>query len=285
MSLVLPVVIIGLLGLAFGAILAWLAQKFAVETNPLVQKIEQVLPGANCGACGYPGCSGLAEAIAQGEAEPDACPVGGPEVWASIGKLVGKEVTNLEGKKAVLLCQGGEGVAVSQASYQGVEDCRAASVLNLSFKACYFGCLGLGSCQKVCPFGAITMNPDSKLPVIDLSKCTGCGKCVEVCPRGVLALVPDREQILLACQSLDKAREVRRICQRGCTKCRLCVKVCPEEAISFTEGQIYIDQQKCTLCGKCLEKCPVACLVRFSPEEGIVTPEKEELKEKTGVTV
>ncbi|MDK2896065.1 MAG: H+/Na+-translocating ferredoxin:NAD+ oxidoreductase subunit [Candidatus Atribacteria bacterium] len=284
MDLVLPVVIVGLLGLAFGVMLAWLAQKFAVETNPLVQKVEQVLPGANCGACGYPGCSGLAEAIAQGKAEPDSCPVGGPEIWSAIGKLIGKEVNNLEGKKAVLLCQGGEEVAVSQAFYQGVEDCRAASVLNLSFKACRFGCLGLGSCQKVCPFEAITIDPDNRLPIINLAKCTGCGKCVEVCPRGVLALVPNREQVLLACQSLDKAREVRRICQLGCTKCRLCVKVCPEEAISFAEGRIHIDRQKCNLCGKCLEKCPVGCLVKFSPKGGIVTYQREKSKEKAGVT-
>ncbi len=271
----LPAIIMGILGLGFGLTLAWLAKKFAVEENPLVQKILDLLPGANCGACGYPGCVGLAEKIATQEAPMNACPVGGPKTWAEIARLLGNhEEFRFESKKAVLVCQGGKGVAQEIASYRGVKNCRAYKLLGVSARVCRYGCIGLGTCEEVCPFSAITMDRESGLPVISPEKCTGCGKCVTECPQGVLVLVPDREQVLVACVSKESGKVVRQACLRGCIKCQLCVKTCPEKAIRFEKEIIHIDQEKCTLCGLCVEKCPTHCLVRIF-EESSVSPVSE----------
>jgi Na+-translocating ferredoxin:NAD+ oxidoreductase RNF subunit RnfB len=179
MSILLPTVLIGILGVAFGYMLAWFAQKFAVHTNPLIKKIEEILPGANCGACGYPGCSGLAEKIVNEDAPVNACPVGGVKVWTEIAKLTGKTTGKLETKKAMLVCQGGKGTVQELGTYFGIDDCRAAAVLGVSHIGCINGCLGLGTCEKICPFDAIHINPETSLPVIDWAECTGCGKCVE----------------------------------------------------------------------------------------------------------
>jgi len=267
MSILLPTVLIGILGVAFGYMLAWFAQKFAVHTNPLIKKIEEILPGANCGACGYPGCSGLAEKIVNEDAPVNACPVGGVKVWTEIAKLTGKTTGNLETKKAMLVCQGGKGTVQELGAYQGIDDCRAAAVLGVSHIGCVNGCLGLGTCEKICPFDAIHINSETGLPVIDWEECTGCGKCVEECPRKVLVLVPGREQVRLACSSPASGKEVRRVCSKGCIKCQLCVKTCPVQAIHFQDGVIQIDQEKCTLCGLCVEKCPTHCILHLMSKD------------------
>lgn len=263
MDIFLPTLLVGILGLAFGLMLAFFAKKFAVPTNPLVQEIERLLPGANCGACGFPGCSGLAEKIASGEVSPNACPVGGPRVWTELARILGQESKNWEARRALLLCQGGEGTAQTIAEYEGVADCEAAHLLPASFKGCRFGCLGLGNCVRVCPFEAIHLDKESHLPVIDWEKCTGCGKCVAACPRNIITLVPKREQVTVACVSLDPGKEVRKLCSRGCIKCQLCVRTCPEGAITFENGRIVISREKCTLCGLCVEKCPTHCIIRI----------------------
>lgn len=263
MDIFLPTLLVGILGLAFGLMLAFFAKKFAVPTNPLVQEIERLLPGANCGACGFPGCSGLAEKIASGEVSPNACPVGGPRVWTELARILGQESKNWEARRALLLCQGGEGTAQTVAEYEGVADCEAAHLLPASFKGCRFGCLGLGNCVRVCPFEAMHLDKESHLPVIDWEKCTGCGKCAAACPRNIITLVPKREQVTVACASLDPGKEVRKLCSRGCIKCQLCVRTCPEGAITFENGRIVISREKCTLCGLCVEKCPTHCIIRI----------------------
>ncbi|MBP8933708.1 MAG: RnfABCDGE type electron transport complex subunit B [Candidatus Atribacteria bacterium] len=268
MSILLPTVLIGILGIVFGYMLAWFAQKFAVNSNPLIKKIEEILPGANCGACGYPGCSGLAEKIVNENAPVSACPVGGVKVWTEIAKLTGRTSEKLEAKRAMLVCQGGKGTVQELGVYKGINDCRAAAVLGVSHLGCINGCLGLGTCEKICPFDAIHMDTLTGLPVIDWEECTGCGKCVEDCPRKVLALVPAREQVRLACSSLASGKEVRRVCSQGCTKCQLCVKACTVQAIRFQDGIIQIDQEKCTLCGLCVEKCPTHCILHLMSQEG-----------------
>lgn len=260
--ILIPVIVVGGLGMAFGVLLAWFAKKFAIKFDPAIEKIESVLPGVNCGACGFPGCSALAEAIVRGDAPIDSCPVGGTRTWQEIGRVLGKEVSVRETRKAVLICQGGNEVATTQAIYRGVADCRAATVYGVSFKACHYGCLGLGSCQRICPFEAIRMDETTGLPVIIGSRCTGCGRCVKECPRSVLTLLPARDLVVVACTSPDTARSVKAVCRKGCIKCQLCVKVCPVKAISFPDGKIRIDRKICTLCGLCVDKCPTGCIVR-----------------------
>ncbi|BER92958.1 MAG: H+/Na+-translocating ferredoxin:NAD+ oxidoreductase subunit [Candidatus Atribacteria bacterium] len=283
MGIALPGIVVGVLGLLFGLMLGWFAKKFAVEVNPLAQRIEEILPGANCGACGYPGCSGLAEAIALGNAPVNACPVGGARVWLEISKLTGASVSEIKPQRALLLCQGGRGTAQEFAEYHGIEDCRAVAVLGLSPKACPFGCLGYGTCERVCPFGAIVIDKEEKLPIIDWQKCTGCGKCVRECPRNVLGLVSQEDQVVVACTSLQGAKEVRAVCKKGCIKCQLCVRTCPVGAISFKEGRIVIDHEKCTLCGACVEKCPTKCIVFVSRSKCVAFSDLKSIGEPTGV--
>ena len=280
MNILMPTILIGVLSLVFGVMLAWFSQKFAVEVNPLVQKIEEILPGANCGACGFPGCSTLAEKIAIGETPPDACPVGGPKVWTELSALVGKEVdSHREAQKAVLLCQGAREVAGEVAIYQGLKDCKAAQLLGNSFKGCRYGCLGFGNCVRICPFEAMTMDEEKGLPIIIEDKCTGCGKCVEECPRSLIALFPAREQVVEVCVSLASPRETRQSCKKGCIKCSICVKSCPEGAMTLEGGRIKIDQEKCNLCGVCIEKCPTKCLVWVGKKSVL---EEKELEAKVG---
>ncbi len=280
MDILMPTVLIGVLSLIFGVMLAWFSQKFAVEVNPLVQKAEEILPGANCGACGFPGCSNLAEKIVAGEAPPDACPAGGPKVWAELSALVGKEVdSHREAQKAVLLCQGAREVAGEVAAYQGLKDCKAAHLLGNSFKSCRYGCLGFGNCVRVCPFEAMIMDEEKGLPIIIEDKCTGCGKCVEECPRSIITLLPAREQVVEACVSLASPRETRQSCKKGCIKCSICVKSCPEGAIILEGGRIKIDRDKCNLCGVCIEKCPTKCLIWVGNE---LVLEEKELEAKVG---
>ncbi|MGQ9472620.1 MAG: RnfABCDGE type electron transport complex subunit B [Candidatus Caldatribacteriaceae bacterium] len=263
-NIVVPALIMGLLGLGFGLSLAWLAKKMAVAENPLVQKVAEILPGANCGACGYPGCAGLAEKIVSGEALVNACPVGEIRVWQEIARILGNsEKLHFETKKAVLLCQGGKGIASEISRYHGVQDCKAVALLGNVPRICRFGCLGFGNCERVCPFSAIRMDSETGLPQIMVAKCTGCGKCVAECPRKVLALVPYKELVLCTCTSKDPGKVVRQACSRGCIKCQICVRTCPEKAITLEGERIQIDPEKCTLCGLCIEKCPTQCLVRF----------------------
>jgi len=183
------------LGFLFGVGLAVAAKKFKTDENPNAKKILRVLPGANCGACGYPGCSGLAEAIAEGNAPVDKCPVGGANVAKKIAKIMGVEETTVsEPKVAKVMCKGGNKEAKTKFIYSGVKSCKAALLVSGASKLCQYGCMGLGDCVSVCPFNAIKMG-DNGLPVIDSKKCTACGKCVEICPRNVIQLIPKNKLV------------------------------------------------------------------------------------------
>lgn len=258
---------LGGLGLLFGLLLGVAARKFAVEKDPKAIKIAEVLPGANCGACGFPGCSGLAAAIAKGEAPVNACKVGGAAVAAKVAEIMGVEETDArERQVAHLLCRGGRGVAVQRAKYEGLHDCRSAAAFGSGGKACTFGCVGLGNCVRACPFGALSMGPDG-LPVVDEEKCTGCGICVKTCPKGVLTLVPEHAKVFVACSSTAPGREVRQVCKVGCIACRICEKTCEFDAIHVVDNLARIDYAKCTNCGRCAEKCPQKIIVNELAKE------------------
>ncbi|MBW2121364.1 MAG: RnfABCDGE type electron transport complex subunit B [Deltaproteobacteria bacterium] len=190
------------IGLVASLGLGLAARKFAVRRNPLIERVEQILPGANCGACGTAGCSAFAKAVVEGEAPLNACVPGGQEVARLIAELMGAAVPSTESYVAVLLCKGGKGEARSKFEYGGVSDCRAAVLVSGGDKGCAYGCLGLGTCERVCPFGAIHMDEDG-LPVIDRETCTGCGVCVKNCPKGVLLLAPREARVNIRCHSHD----------------------------------------------------------------------------------
>ncbi|MGQ9778967.1 MAG: RnfABCDGE type electron transport complex subunit B [Bacillota bacterium] len=255
-SVLTSLLLLGGLGALFGLLLAFAAKKFAVEADPRIDEIEKILPGANCGACGYPGCRGAAEAIVEGRAPITVCPVGKAAVAEKIGAVMGVAVEANVPKKAVVLCRGGREDCPDRFVYRGVPDCRAAHRLAGGPKACEYGCLGLGTCVAACPFGAIRLN-EQGLPEIG-PECTGCGLCVRACPRGIITLIPaDRKVAVIACRNRRRGAEVRKICRVGCLGCGLCARNCPEKAIAIVENLAVIDPEKCTGCGLCLEKCPV----------------------------
>ena len=259
---VTSLVLLGGLGAVFGLLLAYAAKKFSVQTDPRVVEIAGVLPGANCGACGLPGCQGAAEAIAAGKIAINACPVGKEAVANKIAAIMGIEAEAGEQRRAAVLCAGGREECPDRFTYVGLKDCAAAHRLAGGPKACEYGCLGLGSCAVKCPFGAIRID---KRGLAEIGpECTGCGLCVNACPRGLITLVPAAgDAVAVACRNKQRGADIRKICKTGCIACGICAKNCPENAITVDANLAVIDRDKCTHCGACIAKCPTKCIVKI----------------------
>ena len=260
-TVIVSLVSMGAMGALFGAGLAWASRKFAVESDSRIDEIEEILPGANCGGCGYPGCRGFAEAVVTAGAPVDGCPVGGSAVAAQVAEIMGVRLED-SGERLVALvrCGGGHAEAKQRAEYVGMDDCRAAVVVGGGAKGCEYGCLGLASCVKACPFDAFAMGPNG-LPIVDKAACTACGRCVVACPRDLIALVPCNMQVHVLCRSYDRGRQVRDNCQVGCIGCKACERVCEADAIHVTDFLAEIDYTKCTNCGACAAKCPTKAII------------------------
>ena len=253
------ILVLGGIGLIFGLGLAFLGEKLKVRVDPLEEKILQVLPGSNCGACGFAGCAGYASACAKGKVDIGKCSLGGVAVAHKISEILGRELEVKESKLVVVTCQGGKDTCIDKFIYEGVEDCNAANLVSGGHRECDQACLGFGTCMNACLFGAISM--EKGLPVINEEKCVGCGNCVIACPKGIIVLIPKRQQVYIACRSEDKRKRVREICKKGCIGCGICVKVCPKEAISIKDNLARIDYDKCNNCGICVEKCPTKSIL------------------------
>jgi len=251
--LICAVLLLVVIGGGFGAILAYAAKKFHVEQDPRVEQITAALPGANCGSCGMPGCGGYAEAIVKGEVELNLCAPGGSKVAQMVAKIMGKEVAEADKRYSVLLCKGGNKVA-GKFDYAGVSDCRAAALLLLGDKVCQYGCLGLDTCERACPFNAIVMKDG--LPFVIEERCTSCGACVKACPKDLFALVSEKKTVVVGCQSHDPGKVVNKICPVGCIACKACEKACPVDAIHVIDNLAVIDYEKCKNCGLCVKACP-----------------------------
>lgn len=253
---------LGGIGLAAALALGLAARKFAVEIDPRELAVLEALPGANCGACGYPGCGGYAKMVVSGDKLAAACPPGGPAVMEKIANIMGFAPISADPQIAVVLCQGDNVKAKAKYSYLGLTDCVAAQKLAEGPKTCPGGCLGLGTCARICPFDAIEMTAEN-LAVISREKCTGCGKCVSVCPRQVIALTPLDASTHVLCNSHDKGALVRKYCEVGCIACQLCKKNAPDAYVieNFLARVIY-DHHLETAPG--LEKCPTKCIRDFA---------------------
>jgi len=262
----LPVVIWGILvftvlGMIFGIAIAGTARKFHVPSNPVIEAVKDNLPAANCGACGYGACQGYAEHVVEDqEVSPTLCTPGGQEIAIVIGDLTGKEVGVIKEEVAMLRCAGIRSVAREQATYVGIHTCSAAALSFGGPKACKYGCLGLGDCQKVCAFGAIRMTDDG-IVAIDFAKCTGCGLCIDACPKETLEMMPRQHRVILSCTTRDKGKSVKSVCTVGCIQCKLCIKECPADAIYFdAQGIITVDHASCSGYGPgCDEVCVAVC--------------------------
>jgi len=249
---------LAVLGIVFGLGLAVAARKLAVKADPRIDEVEALLPGANCGACGHPGCRGMAEAIVNGSAPVHGCPVN--KDTTPIAKVMGVKVeTSSSHLVAKVRCGGGKVEAKERFEYIGVNDCVAAQNIVGGPKVCEFGCLGEGTCAAACPFGAITMS-ENGLPVINEEKCTACGICVQSCPRQLITLLPAGDPVTVLCMNKNKGPEVRKACKVGCIGCGICAKQCPQKAITVTDFLASIDPQLCTGCGICISKCPTKAI-------------------------
>ncbi|MCS3923094.1 Rnf electron transport complex subunit RnfB [Methanosalsum natronophilum] len=253
--LIQAIAALGGLAMVIGIVLVMASKVFKVETNPLVDEVLDVLPGANCGACGYAGCGEFAEQVVEDNAPITGCPLGGFEVEEKIGGILGKEVGGEEEPEyPIVHCKGGTN-CTDRFNYIGVEDCKAVMLLSEGEKECNYGCMGRGTCVRACPFGAIIID-ENKLPKINNNLCTSCGLCVASCPNDLITLSAISEKVHVLCNSHDKGKFVKSVCSTGCIGCKLCAKVCPEDAIKVTKFLAEIDPEKCTACGDCIEKCP-----------------------------
>ncbi len=253
--IIIATVVVALTGLIIGVLLGVAGEKFKVQIDERELRVREALPGNNCGGCGYAGCDAAAKAIATGEAAVNVCPVGGSPVAEQIGEIMGVKAEAAEKKVAFVKCAGTCDKASNKSNYYGVMDCVAAmSAPGESGKACSYGCMGLGSCVRACPFDAIHVIDG--IAKVDVEKCTACGNCVAICPKNIIELAPAESKFLVRCNSLDKGKEVKDKCDAGCIACGMCVRACEYDAVHVENNLAYVDQSKCVKCGKCAEKCP-----------------------------
>ena len=256
LGILIATLVVGLTGIIIAVLLGIASEKFKVEVDEKEVAVREALPGNNCGGCGYPGCDGLAAAIAKGEAPVSSCPVGGEAVAKVIADIMGTDAGSGVRMAAVVRCAGTCEKAVSQYDYVGPKSCTLAqNNPNNGAKGCAYGCTGYGDCKAACPFGAIEIIDG--IAVVDAEKCKACGKCIAACPRHLIELVPVTAEHIVLCNSKDKGVQVKKVCQAGCIGCGLCARNCPEGAIEVKDNVAHINYEACTNCGTCKEKCPV----------------------------
>lgn len=276
-EIVITVLVITAVAFVLGLILAFAGKKFAVEKDPRVEQIVSCLAGANCGACGFSGCEAYADAIVSEGAEPGRCPVAGADAAAKIAGIMGVDAPKPTVRmRAQVMCAGTHYAANFKYLYKGLADCYSVSKLGNGPKECAYGCIGLGSCVKACPFDAIQV--ENGVAFVAYDRCRACGMCVNACPQKLIELVPFDSQYWVSCHSKDTGAGVRSVCQVGCIRCGLCVRACPENAIRLEDGIARIDYSLCTNCGACAEKCPrkiIRVPHRNSPAEPAIASNSE----------
>ena len=272
-TIVITIISLCAIGIASAVILYFVAQKFKVEEDPRIDVVEGLLPGANCGGCGYPGCRGLAEAAVKATSmEGIFCPVGGATTMGQIATALGREVSTQAPKIAVVKCNGSCANRPRTSEYNGARSCAIEHSLYIGDTACAFGCLGCGDCVTACPFDAIHMDAETQLPVVSDEKCIACGACVKACPRNIIELRnkgPKDRRVYVCCVNKDKGGVARKACKVACIGCSKCVKECPFDAITLENNLAYIDYSKCRLCRKCVSVCPTGAIqeTNFPPRK------------------
>ncbi len=271
-ELLLPGLIIGILGFVFSFVLSLVARRFAVPHDERIDKVAELLPGLNCGGCGFPNCYAYAESVFKHSFVPlTFCKPGGDKVAQDLARILGREVEKDEKLVAKVFCKGGNTRAKEEFAYSGIHLCRAAHILKGGAKICKQGCLGFGDCFRACRFDAIQMS-DSGLPIIDRNKCIACGACVKACPKGLIQLVPQRARVFVECINTDKGAFTMKACEAGCIGCKLCERECPFDAIHVINNVAVIDYDKCKNCGKCVQVCPRNIILQLPP---LMKPKKK----------
>lgn len=286
--ILIAVAVLGAIGLIAALVLYVCSKKFAVKEDPRIGQVAELLPGANCGGCGYPGCGGFADALVKaadgGSLEGMLCPVGGADVMGKVADLLGMAIANSEPKVAVVRCNGSCEHRPKIAEYSGLRTCTAMHACGTGETACGYGCLGCGDCVEACSFGGITINPETGLPEVNEDLCTSCGACVKACPRNIIELRkkgPKNRRVYVGCVNKDKGAVSMKACKVSCIGCGKCAKECAFDAIKVEGNVAYIDADKCRLCRKCEKACPTHAIVavNFPAPKKVEEPKAEEPKQ------
>lgn len=256
-----PIILVGVIGLIAAIVLVIASTVMAVPKNEKAEALEAALPGVNCGACGYSGCAGYAEALANGEAKLGLCSPGGEETVEACAAIMGTEAGDVDYKTALVRCMGSYDNTSDKMLYDGIISCAASTLLAGGITQCRYGCMGMGDCERACQYGAVEVcNGVAK---IDPLKCKGCSKCVAACPKNLITFVELKPQAVVRCSSCDKGADTIKVCKIGCIACTKCVKVCPSDAIEIRDFCAYVDAEKCTACGECVDVCPRHVITMF----------------------
>lgn len=279
-TILLATIVLGGAGFVLSVVLYAVSRKFAVEEDVRIKEVCEMLPGANCGGCGFPGCEGMSAACVvaseHGSLGTLLCPVGGKSVMDKISAYLGVSATVTVPKVAVVCCGGSCEIRPRTRVYDGLQSCKVAHITGMGESECAYGCLGCGDCVSRCAFGGLSLNRETGLPEVDLDLCTGCGACAKACPRGIIRLYPMSEEglaVVVKCVNRDKGIAAKQACERSCIGCKICEKQCGTGAVTVKDNVAYIDGEKCTLCRECETRCPRGAIVAVKRADMTVNDE------------
>ena len=270
-DILMPVLVLGAIGFLCALILAIAARFLHVFEDPRIEKVTSLLPGANCGGCGYAGCADYAKAIVEKNVPANLCRPCRPEAAKEIADLMGVEAKTAEKMVAIVLCNGGDVRSRRASMYNGLAECSSADMVSGSGKVCRFGCLGYGNCARICPVNAIRMMPDSNLALVDADRCISCGLCVKACPRKLIRMVPASHHVHILCSNRDRGILTRKACEVGCIACQKCVKACNGQGIHM-EGNLAVADYTAPLSPDLVNVCPQKTINQRGTEAAPAAP-------------